>query len=230
MNWIQRFKYDRNNLLYRKEFVSDFAQRLTESESLLDAGCGSQQFRGFFSHCDYYSQDFMQVASDEKNSFTGYKDAYEYPYKIDFVGNVWEIDTPDESFDNILCTEVFEHIAYPIETAIEFARILKKGGLLCLTVPSNSLRHMDPHYYYSGFSDRWLQKILTEEGFEILVLETVGDYYSWLKVEIYRLFRSENILGKIGLIPALINLSIRKATKESINSLCMGYQVIAKKK
>jgi SAM-dependent methyltransferase len=76
----------------------------------------------------------------------------------------------------ILCTEVFEHIPYPIETLKEFSRLLKKDGKLLLTAPSNCLRHMDPYFFYSGFSDRWYEKFLNDNGFELESIEAVGDY------------------------------------------------------
>ena len=30
---------------------------------------------------------------------------------LDYVGDIWEIEERDDSFDAILCTEVFEHIS-----------------------------------------------------------------------------------------------------------------------
>jgi len=76
-----------------------------------------------------------------------------------------EVGEKDGFFDAILCTEVFEHIPFPIETTKEFARLLKPGGKLILTAPANCLRHMDPYFFYSGFSDRFFEKILGDAGF-----------------------------------------------------------------
>lgn len=47
---------------------------------------------------------------------------------LDYVGDIWDINEVDDSFDAILCKEVFEHIPYPNETLKEFARLLKSGG------------------------------------------------------------------------------------------------------
>ena len=115
----------------------------------------------------------------------GGKEGYKYG-QLDYVGDIWDINKKDNTFDAILCTEVFEHIPYPIKTIKEFSRLLKKDGKLILTAPSNCLRHMDPYFFYSGFSDRWYEKVLKENGLKIELLNAVGDYYSWLMLEMAR--------------------------------------------
>ena len=153
-----------------------------------------------------------------------------YKYgKLDYVGDIWEIDEKENTFDAILCTEVFEHIPYPIETLAEFSRIIKPGGILILTAPSNCLRHMDPYFFYSGFSDRWHQKFLKENGFEVLEITPVGDYYSWLGVEMARTAMAHNLLTKIILFPAFVYYFSKQKTETSISTLCMGYHIKARK-
>lgn len=122
-------------------------------------------------------------------------DAYSYG-KLDYVGDIWQIEESAEAFDTILCTEVLEHIPYPVETIKEFRRLLKPHGILILTAPSNCLRHMDPYFYYSGFSDRWFKKILPENNFEIQKLEAIGDYYRWLMVEMFRTAKTHSFLSR----------------------------------
>lgn len=129
----------------------------------------------------------------------------------------------------VLCTEVFEHIPYPIRTIKEFQRLLKKDGKLILTAPSNSLRHMDPYYFYSGFSDRWYNKILNEAGFVIDSIEPVGDYYSWISIELLRTALQNSIFSKFLLFPTFLYFRLKKKTDQSINTLCMGYHIVARK-
>ena len=142
-----------NNSFLREEFVRDNLAKIKANENILDAGCGSQHYKKYCNHLNYKSQDFGLYSTDEKKGFAFETGEYEYG-DLDYVGNVWEIEEKDEYFDNIICTEVFEHIPCPIETVKEFSRIIKSGGKLILTAPSNSLRHMDPYYFYAGFSDR----------------------------------------------------------------------------
>jgi len=216
----------------RDEFVIAQLAKLADSSLILDAGCGSQRYRKNCMHLNYKAQDFGLYTTDVKHMIgtkgAGGDTGYQYG-QLDYIGNIWEIDEKDETFDAILCTEVLEHIPYPIDTIREFSRLLKAGGTLILTAPSNCLRHMDPYFFYSGFSDRWYEELLTRHGFKIEVLEAVGDYYSWLAVELARTAKANSLFAKIILAPAFVYYFIRKKTVLSINTLCMGYQVVARK-
>jgi SAM-dependent methyltransferase len=231
---LKRFIQTLDNFNQRREFVKSALQGITAGNSILDAGAGSQQFREYCSHLNYKAQDFGQYKIDNKKMLgcesggLGAGSGYQYG-KLDYVGNCWEIAEEDGVFDAILCTEVFEHIPYPVETVREFARLLKKDGVLILTAPSNCLRHMDPYFFYSGFSDRWFEKILKENGFLIETLEPVGDYYRWMAVEIYRTMKSHTLFSKVFLLPAFCYYYLKKENEVSLSTLCMGYHVLAKK-
>ena len=230
--------YERLNDFYeRRNWVIKQLNTLQKNSILLDAGCGDQQYREFCKHLIYKGQDFGQYKSDEKKGMasesifnlknSNYKD-YNYG-NLDYVGDIWNIKEKDETFDAILCTEVFEHIPYPIETVKEFYRLLKPNGVLLLTTPSNSLRHQDPYYFYPGFSDRWFEKILSDSHFSIETITPVGDYYSWLAVEMARTSLKNSIFSKIILLPAFLYFICKKKNELSINTLCNGYHVRAKK-
>ena len=150
--------------------------------------------------------------SEEKIGFASDTDKYNYG-ELDYKGDIWNINEVDNYFDNIICTEVFEHIPYPIETVKEFSRLLKPGGKLILTAPSNCLRHMDPYFFYTGFSDNWFDKILKEYDFKLKKIEIVGDYYSWMKVEIYRTMSNHSLLSKILLFPTFLFFKSMKKTQ-----------------
>lgn len=228
-NWVRKL----NNLNERKDWVIGQLKSLPTGCVILDAGCGSQQFRQYASHLSYKAQDFGQYSVDEKKMIgsdgVGKKDGYKYG-DLDYVGDIWAINEKDQFFDAILCTEVFEHIPFPVETVKEFCRLLKQGGKLILTAPSNCLRHMDPYYYYSGFSDRWFERILTESGFSLDIIEPVGDYYSWLSVEMMRTAKNHGAIAKILLLPSFVYYFTKRKSKLSVDTLCMGYHVLATKR
>ena len=219
-----------NNQFVRDVFVAQELKKIKKNSLILDAGCGSQRYKNDCSHLRYKSQDFGGYATDLKKSIdTSYQDleAYEYGSQIDYIGNIWDIKVKNNTFDAILCTEVLEHIPYPIDTVKELSRILKKNGTLILTAPSNCLRHMDPYFYYSGFTDRFYEKILTENNFSIKKMEPVGDYYSWMSVEVARTSISNSLLAKLILFPAFLYYAMKRKTPVSVNSLCMGYHIVA---
>jgi len=221
-----------NNQFTRDDWIIDQLNKLQSGGRLLDAGCGSQRYRKYCSHLKYAAQDFGQYTTDQKQMIgtvgAGGVGGYEYG-PIDYVGDIWAIDEKDGFFDVVMCTEVFEHIPYPIDTIREFSRLLKPGGKLVLTAPSNCLRHMDPYFFYTGFTDRWFEKVLSENGFVIDVLQPVGDYYSWLAVELARTARSASFLSKFLLAPAFIYYLLKKKTELSTNTMCMGYHCVATK-
>lgn len=221
-----------NNQVERDDFVNAQLASLPAGAKLLDAGAGSQRYRSACGHLQYFAQDFGEYQSDETASFTdraGGADGYRYG-KIDYIGDIWRISEKDATFDAVLCTEVFEHIPYPIETVREFGRLIKPGGRLILTVPANCLRHMDPYYFYSGFSDRFLRKILEENGFEVESIDPVGDYYRWLGVEVGRTMRAHSPITWLLLAPALLYYWMKRPTDRSVATLCMGYHVVAKRR
>jgi 2-polyprenyl-3-methyl-5-hydroxy-6-metoxy-1,4-benzoquinol methylase len=148
---------------------------------------------------------------------------------MDFTGDIWNIDVRSETFDVVLCSEVLEHVPYPIETIKELSRILKPGGTLILTAPSNCLRHMDPFFFSSGFSDRWYEKILPNNGLDIKTIKPIGDYFQWLAVEMFRTIRT-NRFSFIFIFPAFVFFAFKKATHISQNTLCFGYHVLAVKR
>jgi SAM-dependent methyltransferase len=217
-----------NNEYARTEWIKSNLEKIPHKQKILDAGCGSQKYKRYCNHLDYYAQDFGKFVLDENESYTAIRKPYHYG-KLDYVGDIWEISEKDSFFEAILCTEVLEHIPYPNETIKEFARLLKPGGTLLLTVPSNSLRHMDPYYYYSGFSDRYLQKILTENFFTSIAISASGSYHGWLMVEDARCMRNEGFKALLTLWPAFLYhyLKQKRPTRKDVNTLCFGYHVKA---
>ncbi len=217
----------------RNKFIIAQLNKLPDQSLILDAGCGSQPYRENCIRLNYKAQDFGQYITDVKTIIgttgLGGRTGYEYGH-LDYVGDIWKIDEKDKTFDAILCTEVFEHIPKPNETVKEFGRLLKPGGILILTAPSNCLRHMDPYFFYSGFSEHWYETILAEHGFSIEVMEAAGDYFSWLALEIARTATSNSLLAKIMLAPAFLYYLLKNRTAKSIDTLCAGYHVVATKK
>ncbi len=151
------------NLRNRDRWVAAQAARLSRGKHVLDVGAGSAPYRGLFSHCVYRTQDFVALRPDQlRGGNYG---------QIDYVCDAKAILVPDASFDVVLCTEVLEHHAEPILLIHEFARILSDGGILLLTAPLGSGIHQEPHHFYGGYTPFWYRKILTEAGFDGIVIE-----------------------------------------------------------
>lgn len=217
-----------NNAIPRGEWVKRKLAEIEDGGLLLDAGCGEQQYRKFCGHLAYRGQDFGKFEVDEAQGLAASHTKWEYG-ALDYVGNIWDIDEKDATFDAILCTEVLEHVPEAGATILEFGRLLKPGGKLLLTVPSNSLRHQDPFFFTAGYSDHYLRYWLEKAGFTDISIEPQGDYHLWLMCEDLRSMRAGTVLAKIAIFPAFLYryLKQRHPTPESVATLCLGYHVSA---
>jgi len=169
----------------RQQWLEQVLQDLPGGGRILDAGAGKQRYREFCSHLDYVAQDFDQYdgQGDDKGLQTG-------DFKLenlDIVGDITDIPEPDQSFDAVLCTEVFEHIPDPLAALKEFARLVKPGGHLIITAPFCSLTHYSPYHFYSGFSRYFYEQHLPANGFEITEFQANGNYFEYLGQEIRRI-------------------------------------------
>ena len=231
MSPLNKIKAKFNSDDRRDIWVINKLRNLKKYSKILDAGCGSQRYKKYCTHLKYYSQDFGKYTNDLKRTISkstvGGHHSYEYG-KLDYVGDIWDISEKNNTFDYILCTEVFEHIAYPDRAMKELSRLLKVNGILILTLPSTSLRHMDPFYFYSGFSDRWLEHFCKKFNLKIIELSADGDYYSFLRYELYRTMKS-NVLSIPFLIFSFIFFLFKRPSVESKNTLNNGYFLVAKK-
>ena len=145
-----------DNSIIREEWVEEQLSLIPTGAKLLDAGCGEQRYRRLCSHLNYYAQDFGEYKVDHKSGLAASSNKWQYG-ELDYVGDIWDIKEQNDFFDVVLCTEVLEHVPRPQDALKELIRVLRPGGTLIITVPANSLRHQDPYYFFSGFSDRFFE-------------------------------------------------------------------------
>lgn len=102
---------------------------------LLDVGCGNSPFKFLVNNkvCQYVGIDIAGADSfDYKNLDIITFDGENIPFE-------------NESFDNILCTEVIEHIPNPEKIIAEMYRVLKPNGLCIITLPWSARVHFAPY-------------------------------------------------------------------------------------
>jgi len=235
----QVFAYNRKR---RDAWIMKQAVSISNGSKVLDVGAGGCPHRKLFSHCEYFTQDFVQLSDNQIQNQLGYG-------KIDFVSDILNIPVPDKSFDVILCTEVIEHIPDPISAIKEISRILKPGGTLLITAPLQSGLHQEPYHFYGGYTKYWYQRFLIENDLTDLVIEPNGSLYTTyfsLGLTIFKSFLEillgdKNLLRKliafislIIFVPILLILNaIFSFLWESIfqqEGFTAGYHVMAKKR
>jgi SAM-dependent methyltransferase len=171
---------------------------------LLDSGAGNQPYRHACQHLKYFAQDF--------GGYSGYGDdgalhngASWFYGKLDFEGDIWNIKgAKSASFDAVLCTEVFEHIPYPHETLREFARLLKPGGTLLLTVPMLCIPHQTPYFFAPGYSKEWYEYFAKEYGFTIEEFTTFSGAPNYIATELLRLIAQYRGVWKVVIAAAAL--------------------------
>lgn len=152
---------------YRK-----ISEIIREKEIILEIGCGSQaSFLKFLSKNKdkklFGIDPKLREDIDKLNNLTLIRDRV-----ID------RINLPDNFVDCAIMLAVLEHLDKPGEVVSEIYRILKPGGLFCLTVPTPSakkileflafMRLVDPEHiaeHKNYFNRESLEKIVREAGF-----------------------------------------------------------------
>jgi SAM-dependent methyltransferase len=89
---------------------------------------------------------------------------------VDHVCDIHDIGSmPEGVFDSIICTQVFEHLAFPERAAASLLRLLKPGGVALVTAPFINPVHYEPTDY-RRFTPDGLRLVLESAG---LVVEEV---------------------------------------------------------
>lgn len=168
----------------REKWVAKELGKLTENSTILDAGAGECRYKKYCEHLRYTSQDFNQYegVGDKKGIQTGKRDVLQ----VDIVSDIVKMPLKSESFDSVLCVEVFEHLPNPLDALREISRVTKKGGSFILTAPFASLTHYSPFYFYSGFSENFYKKNLSKHNFKIEKMYVYGNYFDFITLEIIR--------------------------------------------
>ncbi len=221
----------------RERWLENILMQFPAGIRILDAGAGELQYKQFCSHLEYVSQDFGKY--DGKGNQTGLQMGAWNNTQLDIVSDITVIPEPDQSFDAIMCIEVFEHIPDPVGALKEFARLLKKGGALILTAPFASLTHFAPYHFVSGFNAYFYQAHLAEHGFEIELLEANGNFFEYLAQEVRRIpkIAQQYAGGEVSrqeekAINSILLMLQRFSAQDTASDelLCFGYHVKAVKK
>lgn len=166
---------------------------LQTDHKVLDAGCGK----------------YRSLAKGKCREITGIdwdKDAIKNPdIDVLYIGNLEKLPLPDNMFDDIICSDVVQHLKDPMACFKEFSRVLKDGGL-CFVKTPNLLNYrvfatkITPNWlhnwymknivicvvkqdytYYRANRPNKLIKMIGEAGFDLLTLKLVEDKPDYLR-------------------------------------------------
>jgi len=127
---------------------------------VLDVGAGNySRYINFFDYREYIKMDV------EKGE------------NVDVVGRAEDIPFKDETFDSVVCTQVFEHLTEPFKAAKEIYRVLKKKGHCLISAPQVNEIHGEPYDYFR-YTKFGLIEIFSKSGFEILECDQIGGFFT----------------------------------------------------
>jgi len=156
-------------------------------EKILDAGCGNGIYANSIAYL--FGSEIIGVDLNEEHLNRARAAQKSLRSSAEFKKNsLTNLGLKTASFDKIISMEVLEHIKDDRKALSELSRVLKKGGLLVLSVPKKKEKlsekeleeYKNPKYLghvRSGYSEGEIRKLAKEKGF---ILEK--------KIKYYRLF------------------------------------------
>ncbi|MGZ3695853.1 MAG: methyltransferase domain-containing protein [Bdellovibrionota bacterium] len=196
---------------------------LGRSLNITDIGCGEgrllKQFSRFYPGSNLTGTSIFPFSEAELSSF---KSAGITPVYC----SASRIDIPDASQDIVVSTEVIEHLRNPADMLAEIKRILKPGGVFCVTAPGKSsyMFCKNPLSYLAVALAPYFPSLLPPfhnlyaplSGLKIVhygfdpheFRKLFGEYFSTVEVQTYRFvslrkFRLDKIAPKL---PVLKNM------------------------
>jgi SAM-dependent methyltransferase len=158
-----------------RNHIENFIKQYATDKKILDIGSGGSRYHVYF-------PNRLTVDIDPERKPEIVADAHNLPFE-------------EGEFEQILCTEVLEHVKDPRKVVSELHRVLKSGGLVVLTTRFVFPHHDAPHDYwrYTQFGMRELFK-----NWDIVELRPETKTFSAMGVLLQRIaFQSKLRGGKI---------------------------------
>jgi ubiquinone/menaquinone biosynthesis C-methylase UbiE len=135
-NWERR--YQKPSYLAREAVLSRcLDDRDLSGQNWLDAGCGTGTLSRWLAArgCRVTGVDASaeMIAAAKRLTET---DRNLGQIRFERIGTINRLAMDDSCFDGLLCSSVLEYVADPKACLAEFARVLKPGGLLLISVPN----------------------------------------------------------------------------------------------
>lgn len=127
---------------------------------VLDIGAGEYNRYGRLFNCQEYIK--MDVCKSDN---------------VDIVGSIEKIPFPDNCFDSVVSTQVFEHIKNPFLAVKEVSRILKPRGHCLITVPQTNELHSTPDDFWR-YTNFGIINIFRGANFSVVEIKQRGAFFS----------------------------------------------------
>lgn len=163
--------------------VQNLSRMVPPNSRVLDVGCGTKPYEKLFRTKQYIGIDIKNENRHGQKNVDEFFDGLKIPYK-------------DGTFDVVFTTEVLEHTQYPEKLLDEMKRVLKRGGILFVSMPFVWPEHGTPFDFqrYTSFKHEQLLSKLNLKKISINhttgVFGTCGQllsdfYFGWISKAIF---------------------------------------------
>jgi ubiquinone/menaquinone biosynthesis C-methylase UbiE len=184
-----------------KKIRQALADSVRNAELWVDAGCGTGTLSRIIVGLGGRVVGFDASPAMVQNAvFQSSKEISGGSVEFKVIQTIEKIPLENHSVDGIVCSSVLEYLESPRECILEFARIMRSGGILILTVPhrrsllrvlqklvfkltsamTNKPRPEYLHFSKNHFSKRELIQLVQDCGFEQSQIEFTSFWPSWL--------------------------------------------------
>ena len=136
-SFSQLSRHDKTQIFVKNEIARLIRHGVPEGETLLDVGAGGGHATVIYR--DQLRQSVRTVIYDWKD--VRYADVRQ---TVEFAKVDLELDAfpdADNSFDIVVCNQVFEHLKNIFTPISEIVRVLRRGGTLIISIPNLAALH-----------------------------------------------------------------------------------------
>lgn len=155
---------------YIRKHLNEFSKNIQNSQlTIVDIGAGNSYYKNVFTKTSnvYISMDMQNLPG------------------LSVVGIVERLPFRSSAADVVLLIEVLEHVYGTHDAIKEINRIIKHNGYLFITVPFIHGYHDTIDYF--RFTETALQRLLRENGFDIIMTEKRGGIFACINAIIFNI-------------------------------------------
>jgi ubiquinone/menaquinone biosynthesis C-methylase UbiE len=203
--------------------------------NVLEVGCGAGAFvRAIKS----YRDDLLLTGVDVDSDAIAHAKNIDHTNKY-LTADAHELPFPKDSFNAVIAIDVLEHLHDPLKAILEIKRILKKGGILYLSVPLegslwtihglSSRIGFRPKYIYAShiqqYSNHDIVKLLEQAGYKNVhfkysghLLQQIADFSYFSLLQLCKSKPEHTVEGYIE--------NLQKGKKKELYSVVRGIMAV----
>jgi len=160
--------------LARQIYFKKIIAQIKSGDRVLDIGCGRGKFLDI---CK--KKNIKAIGVDKEKCSVDF--CRQYGLEA-MMANVYKLPFSNNSFSFIICQSVVEHLNQPLKGLREIKRILKKGGVFIVSVPTPEGSFWDDPTHIRPYTSKSIISLLEMVGFKNVQCSYVIFYLFGLKI------------------------------------------------